>query len=128
TVDKQRGSSLEEAEPRVAPNRQSGRVGSPIPHVVVAARLRGRFETPLAGAGGRGLRVTLTDGVTIWPGSSEWSAAGPGDCDLCGAYTEDRALFAGRLRWGLCGVCMHRVMNKQQDTLELVHEMGRGSF
>ena len=72
-----------------------------------------------------GLRVTLTDGVTIWPGSSEWSAAGPGDCDLCGAYTEDRALFAGRLRrWGLCGVCMHRVMNKQQDTLEGVHEMG----
>ena len=52
TVDKQRGSSLEEAEPRVAPNRQAGRVGSPIPHVVVAARLRGRFETPLVGAGG----------------------------------------------------------------------------
>ena len=75
-----------------------------------------------------GLRVTLTDGVTIWPGSSEWSAAGPGDCDLCGAYTEDRALFAGRLRrWGLCVVCVYRVIDEHPETLEHVREMGEGS-
>ena len=62
------------------------------------------------------------------PGSITWSAAGPGDCDLCGGYTEDRSLFVGRLRrWGLCVVCVYQVIDAHTETLERVHEMGRGS-
>src|SRR5438132_3469627 len=70
----------------------------------------------------------LTDGVNMAPGSITWSAAGPGDCDLCGGYTGDRSLFVGRLRrWGLCVVCVYQVIDAHTETVERVHEIGEGS-